>query len=67
MMVEEAHCGVAAALIGSQGVEMHVSPAAMDHGTGRCWRGEVSADRGGKYLDHGCDKQLLEIKIFLSQ
>lgn len=34
MRAEEAHCGVAAAPIGSQGVETHVSSAAMGHATG---------------------------------
>lgn len=38
---EEARCGVAAALIGSQGVEMHVSSAEEDHATGRCRQSEV--------------------------
>lgn len=51
----EAHCGVAAALIGSQGVEMHVSSAAMDHATGHCQQSEVSVERGGKYWDLGCN------------
>lgn len=41
---EEARCGVAAALIGSQGVEMHVS-SAEDHVTGHCRQSEVSVER----------------------
>lgn len=45
----EAHCGVAAALIGSQGVEMHVSSAVSDHATGRCQQSEVSVEKGCKY------------------
>lgn len=45
---EEARCGVAAALIGSQGVEMHVSPAATDRATGRYRQSEVSIERGGE-------------------
>lgn len=49
MTVEEARCGVAAALIGSQGVEMHVSSAAMDRATGHCRQSEVSVGRGGKH------------------
>lgn len=51
--VEEARCGVAAALIGSQGVEMHVSSAAMDRATGHCRQSEVSVGRGGKHWDLG--------------
>ena len=45
MTVEEARCGVAAALIGSQGAEMHVSPAATDRATGRYRQSEVSIER----------------------
>lgn len=47
MTAEEARCGVAAALIGSQGAEMHVSSAATDHATGHCRLSEVSVGRGG--------------------
>ncbi len=43
-MAEEARCGVAAVLIGSQGVEMHVSFAAMGHVTGHCRQSEVSVE-----------------------
>ena len=46
MTAEEARCGVAAALIGSQGAEMRVS-SAEDRVTGRCRQSEVSAERRG--------------------
>ena len=46
MTVEEARCGVAAALIGSQDVEMHVS-SAEDHANGHCLQSEVSVERWG--------------------
>lgn len=36
MRVEEARCGVAAALTGWQGVGRHVSSAARVRATGRC-------------------------------
>lgn len=46
MRVEEARCGVAAALTGWQGVGRHVSSAARVRATGRCWQSEVSAGWG---------------------
>lgn len=44
----EARRGVAAALIGSQGGEMRVSSAALDHVIGRCWQSEVSVKKKKK-------------------
>lgn len=41
MRAEEARCGVAAALIGSQGVETRVNSAAVDHAVGHCQQNEV--------------------------
>lgn len=57
---EEAQCGVAAALIGSQGAEMHVNSAAMGHVTGRCRQNEVSVEKKSeeniqnRTLTYGC-------------
>lgn len=45
MRAEEARCGVAAALIGSQGVETHVNSAAVDHAVGHCQQNEVSVEK----------------------
>lgn len=42
---EEARCGVAAALIGSQGVETRVNSAAVDHAVGHCQQNEVSVEK----------------------
>lgn len=47
VMAEEARCGVAVALSGSQGVETHVSSAAMGHVTDHCQQDEVSAKTRG--------------------
>lgn len=47
---EEARCGVAAALIGSQGAEMRVNSAAMNHVTGRSQQNEVSIKERRKIL-----------------
>lgn len=47
MRAEEARCGVAVALTGSQGVETHVSSAAMGHAADHCQQYEVSAKTQG--------------------
>ena len=41
---EEARCGVAAALVDSQGAEVRVSSAASDHVTGQGQQNEVSVE-----------------------
>lgn len=53
-MVEEARCD-GAALIGSQGVEMHVGSAASDRVTGRCQQDEVSTKRIQKCSDYNAN------------
>lgn len=45
---EEVRCGVAVALIDSQGAETHVSSVAADHACGQGRQNEVSVKRGGK-------------------
>ena len=51
---EEAHCGVAAAPTGCQGVKTHVSSAARVRATGRCRQSEVSEDRKERNSERGC-------------
>lgn len=63
MRAAEARCGVAAALIGSQGVETHVSSVVMDHVIGHCWQSEVSAERGEKILRLGLELSYFDYQL----